>query len=74
MAHEEWASGMGPRGQPDYVTGGHWVTDISQGEVNVHQVKGRGFGHLGHEFEITKTPPYQFPFIFDLDLMLRTYT
>lgn len=29
---------------------------------------------LGHEFEIPKTPPYQFPFILDFDLMLGTYT
>lgn len=31
-------------------------------------------GHCGHEPEITKTPVYQFPFIFDFDLMLRTYS
>lgn len=42
---------------------------------DAHHVKGSFvFGYFGHEFQITKTPPYQFLFISDFDLMWANYT
>lgn len=66
----------GPWWESVYVAGWLGVTDVSYSEVKCssREREFHVFGHFGHEFEITKTAPYQFPCIFDLDLMLRTCT
>lgn len=46
-----------------------YEVNVPSGEREPHV-----FSHFGCELEMTQFLPYQFPFFFDFDLLLRIYT